>query len=532
MDSRVKELLAYGDKLFGKREDLCSLWQELADHFYPERANFTHRRSLGEDFASNLMTSYPLMARRELGNTFSTMLRADEWFKLGVSGEADHEGKAWLEWATGLQRRAMYDRRAQFVRATKEADHDFASFGQAVISIEIQPDRTTLLYRCWHLRDVAWAEGLDGAVETVHRKWTTATASELVNLFGDKVHAKVREKAAKEPYCEIRCRHIVTPASKYQGEVKYMTPLVSIYVDEENGHVMQERGVRVNPYVIPRWQTVSGSQYSYSPATVCALPDARLIQAMTLTLLNAGEKASDPPMVAVQEALRSDINVRAGGVTWVDAAYDERLGEVLRPISQDRSALPFNMEMVQDMRDMIRKAFYLDKLDLPQRGPEMTAYEVAQRVQQYVRDALPLFEPVESDYNGGLCDRTFDVLMGEGAFGPPESLPRSLGGRDVEFTFTSPLRDAIDKQKADIFMQAGSILQTAGAIDPSIVGLIDTEVSVRDVLEGMGVPTNWTRSAEALAAQRERDAAAAQEQQMIALAQQGSEVAKNLGVTA
>jgi hypothetical protein len=45
-------------------------------------------------------------------------------------------------------------------------------------------------------------------------------------------------------------------------------------------------------YRIPRWQTVSGSQYSYSPATVAALPDARLIQAMTFTLLEAGEKAT------------------------------------------------------------------------------------------------------------------------------------------------------------------------------------------------------------------------------------------------
>jgi hypothetical protein len=50
-------------------------------------------------------------------------------------------------------------------------------------------------------------------------------------------------------------------------------------------------------YVIPRWQTVSGSQYAYSPATVAALPDARLIQAMTLTFFEAGEKATNPPMV-------------------------------------------------------------------------------------------------------------------------------------------------------------------------------------------------------------------------------------------
>ena len=61
MDSRAKQLLENGDNLFSKRGTLMSLWQEVADNFYPERADFVTSRSLGEDFAAHLNSSYPLI---------------------------------------------------------------------------------------------------------------------------------------------------------------------------------------------------------------------------------------------------------------------------------------------------------------------------------------------------------------------------------------------------------------------------------------------------------------------------------------
>lgn len=535
MQQYVRDLIEQGDRLFSKRSSLMSLWQCIADQFYPERADFTTQRYLGEEFASNLTTSYPLMARRDLGNTFSSMLRPTDrdWFKMAVDGVEDHESKAWLEWASKTQKRAMYDRRAHFVRATKEGDHDFASFGQNVISVEVSPDKTSLVYRCWHLRDVAWAEGSDGAVECVHRKWKTSPY-ELKRTFGEeRLSQDVREKLAKEPYCDIEARHIVVPTDLYTGDIKFRTPLVAMFVEVETGNVLEVVGARTHPYVIPRWQTVSGSQYAYSPATVCALPDARLIQAMTLTLLEAGEKAANPAMLAVQEAIRGDVSLYAGGITWVDAQYDERLGEVLRPVTTDARSLPLNMEIIQDTRSMIRAAFFLDKLDLPARGPEMTAYEVGQRVQEYIRNALPLFEPVEVDYNGGLCERTFDVMLNAGGFGPPDSIPQALSGRDIEFKFISPLRESIEKQKGQVFVEASTLLAQAASLDPSAPTIVNAQEALRDALEGIGVPTKWTRSREDVQAIAERQAAMAQQQQVLEAMQQAAGVAKDLqGVAA
>lgn len=525
----IKHLTTLGDQLFGKRTALLSLWQELAENFYVERADFTGSRNLGSDFASNLSTSYPILARRDLGNAFGSMLRpsSKNWKHIRTQNfdRLGHEAKSWLERSDVLMSRAMYDRHSQFVRATKEGDHDFAAFGQAVIQTSLNKNANGLLYRCWHLRDVAWMEDENGVVTTVFRKWKP-TIRDLTQLFKDKCHQKVKDRLEKEPYAEVEAWHIILPADQCGGPKEYRTKWVSIYIDRENDHVMEEVGVKMQEYVIPRWQTVSGSQYAYSPATVAALPDARLIQAMTAVLLEAGEKAVNPPMVAVQEALRSDIAIYAGGVTWADAAYDERMGEILRPLTQDKSGIPLGIDMTRDTRAMIAEAFFLNKIALPQPGNDMTAYEVGQRVQEYIRQALPLFEPMEGEYNGPLCENTFELMLNAGALGPLDSIPQELQGQEFGFLFESPLHDATEREKGQRFMEAKSMLADAAALDPGAVHVIDAKVALRDVLGAIGVPTKWTRSEDEVKKIEDAQIQAQRTQELLANMQAAAEVGK------
>lgn len=526
-----KKLYELGEQLFSKRSSLLNLWQEIAENFYPERADFTFQRDPGTDFAGILTTSYPIIVRRDLANYFSFMLRPVDktWFKMSIADDDNLplDAKAWMEWATKIQRRAMYDPATQFIRATKEGDHDYASFGQCVISVELNRNRTHLLYRCWHLRDVAWAENEEGEVGTVVRKWKP-TARDLVSLFGSsKVHPEVAAIAERAPFEEVNCRHIVVEADMADG--KWNTPYVSMYYDADHSHVMEQIGVYSKIYVIPRWQTVSGAQYAYSPATVAALPDARLLQSMAYTLLEAGEKHTNPPMIAVQEAIRSDISIYAGGITWVDAAYDEKMGEVLRPLTQDKSGMPIGMDMMRDTRAMLAEAFYLNKLNLPTKAPEMTAFEVGQRIQQYIRDALPLFEPMETGYNGSICEETFSLLLRSGAFGSPFDIPQGLRGTNIQFKFESPLHEAIEREKGSRYMEGQQFVANTIQIDPTAGLIIDSQKALRDVLDGIGIPAKWVRSEEDVQKIIQQQQQQAQAQQMLQGMQQGADVAKTLG---
>lgn len=528
-------LLKQGGQLFGKRGSLLNLWQEIAENFYPERADFTVNRSMGTDFAAGLATGYPVLARRDLGNSLGGMLRPSNkpWAHPRVAqwDQVSTEARAWLDRAEDRQQRAMYHRATNFTRATKEADHDFTTFGQACIQAGTNSAANGLLYRCWHLRDVAWMENTNGSIDCVYRKWKP-TMLDLVRLFPKGVHERVREGAVKTPYETVEVWHCEVPADGYpKGDKEYKTPYISIYLDVQNKHTMEEVGIKTQEYIIPRWQTVSGSQYAFSPAVVVALADARTLQDMTVTLLEAGEKAVTPPMIGVREALRSDVNVMAGGLTWVDRDYDERLGEVLRPMTIDKSGLPAGFDMAQRVQQQIAEAFYLNKLALPPQQQEMTAYETGQRVQEYIRQAMPLFEPMEIEYNGPLCDRTFERLLNAGVFGSPFDMPEELRGREIEFSFESPLHDALERAKAQRYLEATALIANAAAADPSVAHIMDVKKGARDALLSSGVPAGWLRSEGEVSDLVKQDQQAQQTAALLAQMQAGANVAKTIGDT-
>lgn len=542
MKQRVKDLCEVGDRLFSSRMPVMSLWQEIAEHFYPERADFTVRRELGDEFAAGLMTGLPSMIRRELADQIAAMIRpkGKQWFTLSpVIEDKDREKREvsdWIRTRMKIMYRAMYDTHARLARAVKETDNDYVTFGQGVLTSELDEETNTLLYRNWHIRDVAWTENDRLEIDNIHREWKIQ-ARDMLRRWPSTVSSKVRECVKKEPFKEICCRHVVLPYDEYDytpsdgrkrrnERWRYM----SILVDRENETILYETPLVDHPYVIPRWQTVSGSQYAHSPATVIALPDARLLQRITFTLLQAGEKAVDPPMLAVQEAIRSDVDLQAGGITWVDSEYDTRLNDILRPLNMDKTGLAFGADMAERYENIIRAAFYLNKIMLPAfDGRAMTATEVRTRTEEYIRAALPLFEPIESDYNGQLCEKTFQILLRNGAFGSVADIPRELQGEELKWSFESPLTEAMNREDAISFQEAAGLLATAASIDPSLSADYDIRTHFRRAMAGVGAPmVDREEADEAMRAAQEMQAM----RQMAEMVGQGGAAAEQVGKAA
>lgn len=536
----IKEWVAQGDRLFNQRMPLMSLWQEQADNFYPERADFTWRRSVGNRLTGQLTTSHPMIVRRDAANLVSVMLRPMEtpWFSMHTMRPENEttEDKRWLERATGIQRRAMYDPVAQMVKATKLADNDYITFGQCVLSVELNRNRDALLYRCHHLKDVAWVENYEGQVGAVYVNWEPMV-SELMKIYGaDKVCQTAKDAMAKDRTAKVKCRIMVIPLEDYNPEGydnRRGKQYKHIVVDRDHMHVLEDITTFNKKFIVPRWNTGSslmyGSQYAFSPCAVAGMPDAELLQAMSLTLLEAGEKAVSPPLIGVEEAIRSDVAIYAGGITYVDAEYDERLGEVLRPLNIDKSGLPLGIELIDRTKNALESAFFLNKLNLPPMdgGDKMTAYEVQQRISEYRRNAMPLFEPMEHEYNAQLCDVSFDLLFRAGAFGPLDQMPETLSNQDLQFRFMSPLVEAEDQIKAQKYLNAKGLIAASLDIDPTAGAVMNTKVALRDALLGT-VPAKWVNSEEEVAAAQEQAAAEQQAQQALATMQQGADVAATL----
>lgn len=539
MDSRCEELCKQGDKLFEQRRVLIPYWQETAENFFPEEALFTTTNILGQDFASNLTTSFPLLVRRDLGDAFSSMQRPTEtdWFKMGTNREdrEDNAAKRWMEWAGQSQRRAMYDPIAQFTKATKKGDHFYATFGQAVLSLQMNRNADALLFRHWHLRDVAWCENDEGVIDTVHRDWCNVTVRDLNRLMKGNIAPQLKKFLEKDPYHKVKCRHIVMPAEHYQTGTgpgpgkRWNQPFVSIYIDRDNSFVMVEEPEIDPVYIIPRWTCYTGSQYAFSPAVTAALPDARLLQSIALTLLEAGEKAVNPPMVLNKEAIRGEVDISAGSMIWEEANYDENR-ESVRLLVNDKSGIPLGMEMVQDLREQQRAAWYLDRLGLPAPDRTMTAFEANERVQEYVRRILPIVEPTEAEYNAQLCDRAFGRCQAGGMFGSIDDRPQSLrGGADIKFKFESPFRRALEEAKGQLFGAGVTLIEAGVALDPAVAAIPNAVVAMRDALSGIGWGAKWMNSEEDADAINAQKAQAQQAMQMAGTVAAAGQAAEALG---
>jgi len=533
MDSRATEVLKQGDKLFSDKGQIDSLWQEIALNFYPERADFTDQRSQGEEYADHLFSSYPSMARRELANLMAASLRprSDKWFSIHVDNEEIDERdqeRAFLEYLTDIQWRAMYDQGTGFVRATKQADHDFASFGNAVIKYGPNQNLDGLYFRNYHLRDCAWTENAEGKVDCLHRNWAP-TARQLVEQFPKTASSDAKNAAEKDPNKEMKCRHVVMPSRlhKLKNSAGKEFPFVSLYVERGTDTILEEVGLRYFCYVVPRWQTIANSVYGVSMATMVLLPDSRTLQVMTRTLREAGEKYVDPPMIAISDAIRGDIALYAGGVTIAEMEYDEKTGDVLRPVTQDRSGFPIGLELAMALREDIRQGFFLDKIQLPEAGGDMTAYEVRRRLEEHIRASSPIFEPIEQEYNDPLCEGVFEVLRQYNAF-PMDQVPESLMGADIQFQFRSPLSEMAEQREAESFVDGMQrILMPIAEIDPAQMEQVNLSMAVRDAMRASGWKQKWFNPVEAVEQKRAQLA----EQQQLAEAASGAGAAAGIAET-
>lgn len=537
---RAIELISLGDKLFTDKAMLDSLCQEIADNVYPERADFVRVRVLGEDWAAHLMDSYPVLARRELGNSMSAIRRPrdQQWFATTTLNDAmdnDPGNARFLEYLTKTLRARMYNPRTDFIGATKGGDHDFVTFGNAIISVEEAASRDHLFYRLHHLRDCAWLENEINAVDHLHRK-DEMSARQMIRKFGEsKVHKAVRQAAEKEPHRKFKLRVVTMPSDEYdymgedakamgKGRAKKL-PFVNVYVDVDNVHVMREGGLHDFIYVVSRWHRISGFAYAFSPAAMTGLPDARTAQALASIIMEAGEKAVNPPLMAREEAVR-EANIQAGAISWIDQEYDERLGEAIKPFHVDPN-MSVSFEMRKDLRDLLAKSWFLDKLQLPEAGAKMTAYEISRRLEEHVRNLLPLFEPMEVEYDCRLLDKTFNCLLNMNAF-DWSLMPDALKGTDIAWSFKNPLQEASSRSLISQGQEVMQIIQAAQQFGMNVAP-VKVDVMVKDMVRGTSAPATWRKTPEEEEAEAQQMAMRAKIASVAQELSAGADVASKLG---
>lgn len=504
MPMTATELCRQAEIAFGRRGSLMSFWQETADNFYPERADFTQTKTIGESFASNLYDSNPIIFRRDFGDWLSGAIRPKgrPWFNFRARNDKVNKlqkVKTFLTDRADVTRNLFYDDRSQFISSMKIGDHDWATFGNAVASVEDRSDRQGLLFKDWHLRDCAWEDNGDGVTHKMFRKYKMSAENLGLKAkanpnwkLPERVQRYITERKGDTM---VECMHIVMPADLYDMPVKKRRGLdwVSLHVSVQEGQkgIMSERPVPVFNYSVSRWFKLSVSPYAFSPAVCCALPDARTIQAMTWAIIEAGEKAVEPPLAAVREAILGGVEWYSGGITWLDGKYDESKGEAIRAIQMGKEP-QLGAVIREAIKQTLGDAWYINKLFMPPPANQpMTAEEANLRFQEFLRVSQPIIEPAETERNGKMIEIAVEMAQYLGYWGEPEEIPDELMDEgNFAITYDNPVEDARKLAKTQAFSQSIQLAGQAQAIDPALPANVDWQTAFREAVQGVA-PPSW-----------------------------------------
>lgn len=509
-----------------------NLCQAIAELFYPERADFTTRTVPGDERYWDIFDEEPMLLRRDLANQLGAMIRprGRDWFAAKAYPRDLNEidsVRRWCEEATETMRDVIYASGTNFTKAMAQSDNDYVAFGTAIVTHTYNRDRTGLVFTCLHPRDCAWEENSDGEIDVMHERMRLTMAQ--VDQLGFVIPKEWLHRYEKDPQTEVEIRRCVYPveySEKMEGAKgpPRAARFAVAYLDKESRLQLKTKSgaqpyFRTWPYLVRRWMTVSGEPFGRSPCTSVALASSRMLNQAQLSVIESLEKLVNPPLMAADDSLVGEVQIRANGITFYDPTLDYGNRKPIESLDVGRP--DWGMDFVDRGHAFLARAFLQNQIQFPQIDKEMTAYEASKLWEQYIRNAAPVFEPMEAE-NAQLMEGVFERIYDadgpdkSGGFEPP---PEELEGADVKFEFETPLSEAYRRLKVDKALEADGYIMTRIQTNPGVVDLIDMDQMDRDALKAI-LPAKSLRKVEDVEATR---AERAQKQQIEQIAKMAME---------
>lgn len=504
MEEFGKALIKRLKDLETQRDYWNTHFQELADYMLPRKADITRKRSRGEKRTENIFDGTALQAVDLLSASLHGMLTSGStpWFHLDMKDEnlgRDDAVREWLQMSSNSMMRAF--NQSNFETEIHEMYVDLVVFGTGCMFVEM--DKGTLRFSTRHISEFYIQENQYGLVDTVFRKYKSPVR-QVVQRFGiDNLSDSLRKKFDKKPDEEVELLHVVLPRINRNPdkEDNLNMPFASVYIDLLTDTIISQGGFEEFPYIVPRFLKATGETMGRSPAMI-ALPDVKMLNLMSKTIIQAAQKQIDPPLLVPDDGIILPVRTQPGGLNF----FRSGSRDMITPLNTGGN-IPIGLSMEDQRRQAIRSAFYVDQL-LSGSTPNMTATEVVQRQEERMRVIGPVLGRLMNEMLRPLIDRVFALMLRNEMLSIP---PESLQGRDVDIEYVSPLARVQKSSSLNSTMKALEILLPLAQQIP-VGDHLDPDGLVRHVTDSLGVPKSTLRTSAEVKKIREERAAAQQEQ--------------------
>ena len=505
----IKAIIKRFEALEGQRDNWQNHFQELADYMLPRKADIVRKRTRGEKRMEQVFDGTALQAVDLLSASLHGMLTsgATPWFHLALKDQdmgRDDEVEAWLQDTSARMAKAFL--RSNFETEIHEMYVDLVVFGTGCMFVEM--DQGQLRFSTRHISEFHIAENQYGLVDTVFRKYKVPARQAVLRFGYDEVSKFIQTKYDKRPDDEVTLLHAVMP--RYDRDPTKMDsanmPFASVYICMDSKMPISVKGFQEFPYIVPRFLKATGETMGRSPAMV-ALPDVKMLNLMSKTIIQAAQKQIDPPLLVPDDGFILPIRTNPGGLNFFRAGSRD----TITPLNVGAN-IPIGLQMEEQRRAAIRSAFYVDQL-LSAGAANMTATEVIQRQEERLRVLSPALGRLMNEMLRPLIERTFALMLRNDMFALP---PEMLQGRDVDIEYVSPLARAQKSSSLNNTMRALEILMPLSQALP-VGDHINPDGLVNHVTDALGVPKTVLNSdreiQQARQAQAEQQAMMQQRQQ-------------------
>jgi hypothetical protein len=274
------------------------------------------------------------------------------------------------------------------------------------------------------------------------------------------------------------------------------------------------RGFRDQPFTAARWSIQSNDAYGRSPG-MDVLPDVMQLQVMTRRKAEAIEKMVRPPLIGSMELKNKPTSTLPGHLTFVSNMGP---GQGIRPIYEVNPDISHMVVDIQNIEKRIQMGFFNDLfLMLEQKLDErMTAYEVAQKLQEKLQVLGPVIESLLAESLKPKLKRIFNILKRKGMIEPP---PDSLKGVPLDIEFVSMLALAQKGAATGGIERLMSMVGSMAAVYPTALDNINSDAVVREYNDLLGNPQkvlNGPEQVQQLREMRQKQQEQMQQQQQMA----------------
>lgn len=505
-------------------------WDDLSRTMTTRRQGFVTTTVDGSRRVDDIFDGTPMQAARGLANAIGGFMRPKGVPEVKIKTDDDalndsDEAQDWLSDSDERLKNAFATPKSQFIQASGEKDLDLVVLGTACMFIGETLNKDSLLFRTISLKDATPFFSEDGVPTGIFIK-RRFTVRQMETRFGiEKLSQNTREKVKLSPEMKIDVLHAILPRSESKRNPVFSRnfPIADIWIELEAKHKLQTSGFHEFPFIVPRWDTSSGEDYGRSPGMI-ALPAADTLQTMGETILISGQRQADPPLAVPNDGTFNVLNTFPGGLSFYDPETAAAVrGNPFFPI-ESSSNLSISRDMQQDTRQQVFNAFFKNILNLPIAGPQMTAFEVNERKQEFMREIGPVFGRLEADDTSPTVERGFMIMLRANAFLP---IPEILQGQNIRFEYDSPIkriRQQIEATAARLWSEEMIVL---GQTNPEAIDLINVDELGRFSAEAAQIPRKIINGKDKVSEIRQARQQAAEQQAQMQQIAEGIDLANN-----